>query len=93
MKIHDHNDRLQYGYQILPSEHFLTDPCKDVKCNITGERCADGKCTCNATTSCVGDEKVNFCDFAKGECKCAENVPACVEGQKCVDGECKGISN
>ena len=69
----------------------MIDPCKDVTCAIAGEVCDGGVCKCGESSSCTGDEKVQYCDSENSKCKCAENVDACSEGQQCIDEECRGI--
>ena len=76
-----------------------TDPCKDVKCNITREKCNvvqkavefEGVCKCGKSDSCAGNEKGSYCDDTQSLCKCAAAVDACSVGQKCINEECKGI--
>ena len=74
------------------SKHHLIDPCENITCEITGEKCDGGVCKCGeSNNTCAGDKKVNYCDFEKSKCMCAKNVDACSQGEKCIHGKCKGI--
>ena len=85
----------------LQTSFILSDPCKDVKCNITEETCNvvqpadafEGVCKCGESDSCTGNEKGSYCDESQSLCKCAATVDACSEGHTCINGECKGILN
>ena len=70
---------------------MLTDPCDNVTCGVTGEKCDGGVCKCGVSNSCAGDDKVNYCDYENSQCKCAETVDACLDGQKCIGDACIGI--
>ena len=74
----------------INSKAIFTDPCENTTC-VEGEVCEEGICKCNMSSTCGGNDTVNYCDFKSSKCKCAENVDACSEGQKCIEKECKGI--
>ena len=79
--------RNQNGY--INSRAIFTDPCENSTC-VEGEVCEEGICNCNMSSTCGGNETVNYCDFKSSQCKCAENVDACSEGQKCIYERCEG---
>ena len=79
--------RNQHGQ--INSKAIFTDPCENTTC-VEGEQCDGGVCICGNIGTCGGNETVDYCDFESSHCKCAENVDACSEGQKCIEKECKG---
>ena len=86
-------------HKYLQTCFLSTDPCKDVKCNITEEKCNvvqtavafEGVCKCGKSNSCDGNEKGSYCDATQSICKCSATVDACPEGHTCINEACKGI--
>ena len=88
--------KYQNGCKRINKETILTDPCKVLTC--PGETCdeLEGVCKCNTSNSCIDNEKGAYCDLANSQCKCAQNIDACSNGQQCIKDECKdtcSISN
>ena len=81
----------QNGCNNIYLKASFSDPCENVTCSITGEVCDGGVCKCGESSSCTDNEKVNYCDFENSQCKCAENVDACLSQQLCIHERCEGI--
>ena len=59
----------RWGYCSSNCPKDYDDPCKEIVCNIAGEKCVNGQCKCGSACSCEFNPAGQSCDPDKSICK------------------------